>query len=62
MEQALKKRLDKFILGHSCDLPGCKDVLVLDGNMKTCRTVCSVNKVTRVMFKSLEGHTALTGK
>ncbi|XP_066912461.1 uncharacterized protein [Clytia hemisphaerica] len=40
---------------HSCGMPGCSKVLILDGNMKACRQVCSVKEVTRMGFKTIPG-------
>ena len=45
-----------FIAGHSCNVPGCQDVLVIDGNMKNCRQVCAVGDVTTYSFKSIDGY------
>jgi len=44
----------KFI-AHSCQKPGCSNVLILDGNMKTCRQVCSAKEITALTFKTVNG-------
>ena len=36
-------------------MPGCKDVLVLDGNMKNARQVCSCTNIGKVHFDGMEG-------
>ena len=41
----------KYTIGHRCSVKGCGNVLVLDGNMKNARTVCSCNSVGELMFE-----------
>lgn len=40
---------------HACDVPGCKTVLVLDGNMKNAREVCLCKNVGELKFSDLKG-------
>ncbi|CAB3997256.1 Hypothetical predicted protein [Paramuricea clavata] len=40
---------------HVCDVPGCKDVLVLDGNMKNARQVCSCRNIGELYFDGMKG-------
>ena len=39
-----------FLQGHSCDAPGCRSVLVMDGNMKNARQVCMVKDIGELHF------------
>lgn len=39
-----------FYEGHSCDVPGCRSVLVMDGNMKNARQVCMVKSIGELHF------------
>ena len=48
-------------LDHVCDSPGCKDVLIMDGNMKNARQVCMCKHVGELHFDDLEG-TVVVGK
>ena len=48
------KKLNYF-LDHCCDKPGCENVVILDGNMKNARQVCSCKKVTELKFEGLIG-------
>ena len=41
-------------LEYVCEKPGCSKVLVIDGNMKTCRQVCMVKDITTMCFKTIE--------
>ena len=41
---------------HSCTYPGCRDVLVIDGNMKNRRDVCMAKNVGFVEYSGLPGH------
>ncbi|XP_044174053.1 uncharacterized protein LOC114970138 isoform X3 [Acropora millepora] len=41
--------------GHSCEVPGCNDVLVLDGNMKNARQVCSCRDIGELQYAGMEG-------
>ena len=43
-----------FLKGHECNKPGCSKVLVIDGNMKTCRQVCAVKDITTLLFKTTD--------
>ncbi|CAB3984460.1 Hypothetical predicted protein [Paramuricea clavata] len=36
--------------GHRCKVKGCGSIIVLDGNMKNARTVCSCNNVGEIIF------------
>ena len=43
----------KNIAGHRCSVKGCGDVIVLDGNMKNARTVCSCDSVGELVFEGI---------
>lgn len=38
----------------NCNIQGCQNVIVLDGNMKNCRQVCSCKNVTELKFDGLQ--------
>ena len=40
---------------HRCDVPGCGEVLVLDGNMKNSREVCFATDAGHTEFSGLAG-------
>ncbi|XP_044170094.1 uncharacterized protein LOC122954120 [Acropora millepora] len=40
---------------HTCNQPGCESVLVLDGNMKNTRQVCSCRDVGELKFAGMDG-------
>lgn len=40
---------------HRCEQKGCKNVMVIDGNMKNARQVCSCKSVTHLEFKGMDG-------
>ncbi|XP_067032305.1 uncharacterized protein [Acropora muricata] len=40
---------------HTCNQPGCESVLVLDGNMKNTRQVCSCRDVGELKFAEMDG-------
>ena len=40
---------------HQCGYPGCKNVLVIDGNMKNRRDVCAATKAGYIEYKGLPG-------
>ena len=42
-------------LSHSCTFPGCRSVLVMDGNMKNRRDTCSVKDAGFIQFAGLSG-------
>ena len=42
-------------VGHRCDIPGCGEVLVLDGNMKNNREVCFATEAGYAEFSGLPG-------
>lgn len=44
-----------FHLDHICGAPGCKTVLVLDGNMKNARQVCMVKDIGELHFSNMTG-------
>lgn len=46
---------------HTCEAPGCKTVLVLDGNMKNARQVCMVKDIGELHFSNMVG-SILVGK
>lgn len=44
------------LLGHSCKYPGCREVMVIDGNMKNRRDVCMAKNVGCIEYPGLPGH------
>ena len=40
---------------HTCNKPGCESVLVLDGNIKNARQVCSCHDVGELKFAGMDG-------
>ena len=42
-------------LGHTCAVAGCKSVIVIDGNMKNARQVCSCADVGELYFDGIPG-------
>ena len=42
-----------LFVGHRCNVKGCGEVLVLDGNMKNARTVCSCASVGEIVFEGI---------
>lgn len=42
-------------LGHKCSYPGCKNVLVIDGNMKNRRDVCAATEAGFIEYDGLPG-------
>ena len=47
--------LQYFTADHTCNQPGCESVLVLDGNMKNARQVCSCRDVGELKFAGMDG-------
>ncbi len=43
------------IIDHVCDLPGCRNVVVIDGNMKNARQVCSCKNIVQLHFDGMDG-------
>lgn len=41
---------------HKCNYPGCKEVLVLDGNMKNRRDVCMAKDAGCIQYPGIPGH------
>lgn len=41
------------ILEHQCSFPGCKNVMVLDGNMKNRRDICSARDAGWINYPGL---------
>ena len=41
---------------HKCNFPGCKKVIVLDGNMKNHRDICSAKDAGSIQYPGLPGH------
>lgn len=41
---------------HRCEFPGCKGVIVLDGNMKNRRDICSAKEAGSIQYPGLPGH------
>ena len=50
-----EKLLFKLLSGNSCTYPGCKKVLVLDGNLKNQCEVCMAKHAGYIEFKNLPG-------
>lgn len=44
-----------FLKEHHCSTPGCKSILVLDGNMKNHRDVCKARDAGFTTFDGLPG-------
>ena len=44
------------IAEHTCKCPGCKEVLVIDGNMKNRRDVCMAKDAGYIQYLGLPGH------
>ena len=44
------------IAEHTCKCPGCKEVLVIDGNMKNWRDVCMAKDAGYIQYLGLPGH------
>lgn len=40
---------------HNCSFPGCKNVLVLDGNMKNRRDICLAKDAGWIRYPGLPG-------
>lgn len=41
--------------GHHCDVKGCKEVLVMDGNMKNHRDIYMAREAGYITFTGLPG-------
>jgi hypothetical protein len=60
-ESQFKKSFnERWTVGHSCDVPGCNDVLVIDGGLKPHRPICAA-KLSGVKVFSEAGVTTLIG-
>lgn len=44
-----------YPIGHICTYPGCKNVLVLDGNMKNRRDICGAKDAGWIQYPGLPG-------
>lgn len=44
------------LLEHKCEFPGCKTVIVLDGNMKNRRDICFAKDAGSIQYDGLPGH------
>ena len=42
-------------IAHHCSYPGCRTVLVIDGNMKNRRNVCAASKAGFIQYDGLPG-------
>ena len=42
-------------LAHRCSYPGCKNVMVIDGNMKKRRDVCAATEAGFIQYEGLSG-------
>ena len=49
------KKIHSFLPGHSCEVPGCNNVLVLDGKMKNASQVCSCKDIGELQYAGMEG-------
>ena len=45
-----------MFIEDTCKCPGCKNVLVLDGNMKNCHDVCMAKDAGCIQYPNLSGH------
>ena len=43
------------LTGHECKYPGCKNVIVIDGNMKNRRDVCAATEAGYIQYNGLPG-------
>ena len=48
-------KLELYNLGHVCETPGCRNVIVVDGNMKNARQVCACRDVGELHFTGMNG-------
>ena len=44
-----------LLIGHTCSYSGCKNVLVIDGNMKNRRDVCAATEAGYTEYSGLPG-------
>ena len=44
-----------YLLAHQCNFPGCKIIIVLDGNQKNRRAVCAATEAGFIEYSSLPG-------
>lgn len=48
-----------MLSGHICNKKGCENVIILDGNLKNARQVCSCKDVSSLHFPTLQGSVAV---
>ena len=51
-----KKKICFYYAEHKCGFPGCKNVIVLDGNMKNRRDICYAKDAGSIQYPGLPGH------
>ena len=56
VEQTHASVITTHTVGHTCKYPGCKEVLVIDGNMKNRRDVCMAKDAGCIQYPGLPGH------
>lgn len=49
------QQLYDCVLGHTCNYYGCKNVLVIDGNMKNKRDICAATEAGYIAYEGLPG-------
>ena len=45
----------EILVDHKCKTPGCKNTIVLDGNMKNQRDVCNAREAGYIEYEGLLG-------
>ena len=43
------------MIDHVCSTPGCRNVIVLDGNMKNARQVCGCKESGELHYRGMNG-------
>ena len=49
------------MIDHVCETPGCRTVLIMDGNINNARQMCMCKHVGELQFDDLQG-TVVIGK
>lgn len=44
-----------LVVGHLCTYPGCREVLIIDGNMKNRRDICAAKDAGWIQYPELPG-------
>ena len=54
---------EKWTVGHSCDIPGCRTVLVIDGGLTPHRPVCAAKLSAMKVFEEagITSHNCIDG-